>query len=115
MLEITLKLEGKNKKFTQPKINLGGMRRLAEMDKNVKALRENGGEEENGLEMLDEMAFTIVALFANQFTFDELVEGLEFDNMDEFNEIVGDIFTKVSAGAGGKTVAKKPTTKPQSK
>ena len=35
MLEITLNIEGTEKKFTKAKISLGAMRRLAEMDKNI--------------------------------------------------------------------------------
>lgn len=114
MLEITLNIEGTVTKFTQAKITLGAMRRLAEMDKNIKALQSNGDEEENGLDIIDEMAFTIVSLFKNQFTFDELVDGLEFDNMEEFNEIVEGIFGAV-AESQGKPAAKKAPAKRQPK
>lgn len=106
MLEITLNIEGETKKFEQAKITLGAMRRLAEMDKNIKELQENStSEEDNGLEVIDEMSMTIVALFKNQFTFEELIYGLEFDNMDEFNEIVEGIFSQVADTTGGKTKA----------
>ena len=115
MLEITLNLEGKDKKFTQSKMTLGAMRRMAEMQQNIERLQKEGTAEENGLEMIDEMALTIVVLFKNQFTFDELVDGLEFDTMEDFNDIVEEIFNSVG-GEKGKSVAKKPTTtKPASK
>lgn len=113
MIEITLNLEGKNKKFTQSKMTLGGMRRMAEMQKIIGQLQAEGNEEENGLQMIDEMAETIVILFKNQFTFEDLVDGLEFETMEDFNDIVEDIFSKV--GGEGKTTPKKPTTKAPSK
>lgn len=117
MLEITLNVGGENVKYTQEKITLGAMRRLAEMDKNMKELSESGiSEEEQGLEMLDEMAMSIVALFKNQFTFDDLIYGLEFESMEEFNEIVEGIFEQVSLGTEGKkkapTTAKRTTKAP---
>lgn len=116
MLEITLNIKGEQKTFRQEKITLGAMRRLAEMDKNIKNLQgEVDGEVENGIEILDEMAFTITALFANQFDFDELVNGLEFDDMEEFNEIVEGLFNEVGKSAGGKTPAKKAPAKRQTK
>lgn len=110
MLEITLRIEGTEKKFTQPKQTLGAMRRMAEMDKNIRAMQADGNEEDHGLEMIDEMAFTIVALFSNQFTFDELVYGLEFETMEEFHGIVEDLFAQVG-GEGKKPAAKKTPVK----
>ena len=58
---------------------------------------------------------TIVTLFKNQFTFNELLDGLEFDSMDEFNEIVEDIFNQVGESTGGKSTTKKSTKKQPSK
>lgn len=116
MLEITLNIEGEDKKFTQGKITLGAMRRMAEMDKRIKELQESSNVDDTGLEVLDEMSYTIVVLFKNQFTFDELQDGLEFETMDEFNEIVEGIFSKVGEGQG-KPTPKKTTAsrKPQTK
>ena len=116
MLEITLNIEGEDKKFTQGKITLGAMRRMAEMDKAIKELQESSNVDDTGLEVLDEMSYTIVVLFKNQFTFDELQNGLEFETMDEFNEIVEGIFSKVGEGQG-KPAPKKTTAsrKPQTK
>ena len=112
MLEITLNIEGKEKKFEQAKITLGAMRRLAEMDKNIKALQgDESNQEDNGLEIIDEMSFTIVALFKNQFTFDELIYGLEFETMEEFNEIVEGIFNQVADSSGKPSPAKKAPAK----
>ena len=115
MLEITLNIDGEDKKFTQDKITLGAMRRMAEMDKAIKDLQESSNVDDTGLEVLDEMSYTIVVLFKNQFTFDELQDGLEFETMDEFNEIVEGIFSKVGEGQGKpapkKTVSRKPQTK----
>lgn len=115
MLEITLNIEGKDKKFTQEKITLGAMRRLAEMDRNLSNLREQYSEEEIGLETIDEMAMTIVSLFGKQFTFDELVDGLEFDNMDEFNEIVEGIFSQVAQETEEPGKGKQPAKKTAAK
>lgn len=116
MLKITLNIGGEVKEFTQEKITFGAMRRLAEMDKNMKDIQKNGSEEEQGVETMDELAMTIVTLFRNQFTFNELLDGLEFDSMDEFNEIVEDIFKQVGDSTGGKPkTATKRTTKRQSK
>ena len=116
MLEITLNIDGEDKKFTQGKITLGAMRRMAEMDKAIKELQESSNVDDTGLEVLDEMSYTIVVLFKNQFTFDELQDGLEFETMDEFNEIVEGIFSKVGEGQG-KPAPKKTTAsrKPQTK
>lgn len=118
MLELTLNIEGKKKKFTQEKITLGAMRRMAEMDRNLNNLRQQYDEEEIGLETLDEMAMTIVSLFGKQFTFDELVDGLEFNNMEEFNDIVEGIFSQVaeeSTDGGKQTATKKAPKKAPSK
>lgn len=112
MLEITLNIEGTEKKFTKAKISLGAMRRLAEMDKNIKELQASATDEnDNGLEVIDEMSMTIIALFGNQFTFDELNFGLEFDDMDEFNEIVEGIFSQVADTKGKPAAAKKAPVK----
>ena len=115
MIKITLNLGGENKEFTQEKITFGAMRRLAEMDKNMKDIQNNGTEEEQGVETMDELAMTIVTLFKNQFTFNELLDGLEFDSMDEFNEIVEDIFNQVGESTGGKSTTKKRKKKQPSK
>lgn len=115
MLEITLNIEGEDKKFTQGKITLGAMRRMAEMDKRIKDLQESSNVDDTGLEVLDEMSYTIVVLFKNQFTFDELQDGLEFETMDEFNEIVEGIFSKVGEGQGKPAPKKTASRKPQTK
>lgn len=116
MLEITLRIEGTEKKFIQPKQTLGAMRRLAEMDKNIKRMQAEGNEEDNGLEMIDEMSETIVALFAHQFTFEELIYGLEFDTMEDFHNIVEDLFSQVGGEGKKPTPAKKaPVKKAQTK
>lgn len=115
MLKITLNIGGEVKEFTQEKITFGAMRRLAEMDKNMKEIQANGSEEEAGVETMDELAMTIVTLFRNQFTFNELLDGLEFDSMDEFNEIVEDIFNQVGDSTGKQKTTTKRTTKRPSK
>ncbi|WZK93788.1 hypothetical protein [Staphylococcus phage SpP] len=115
MLEITLNIEGEDKKFTQGKITLGAMRRMAEMDKRIKELQESSNVDDTGLDVLDEMSYTIVVLFKNQFTFDELQDGLEFETMDEFNEIVEGIFSKVGEGQGKPAPKKTASRKPQTK
>ncbi|MBW0770509.1 hypothetical protein KYJ98_09285 [Mammaliicoccus lentus] len=109
MITITLEIEGKKKKFTKNKLTLGAMRRVAEMEKAVKELQ--GDEEQNALQIIDETCLTVVELFGNQFTFQELLDGLA---MEDYEATLEKIFNDMNEPEK-KTTAKRTTTKAQAK
>jgi hypothetical protein len=96
-LEIVLKINGKDKTYTASFISARMVRRTIEVSKEVNF--DNILPEE-----LDKLMDYIVELFGNQFTRDELYDGLASKDLIStitrcINEVVGEV-SSVTAGEG---------------
>jgi len=96
-LEIVLKINGKNKTYTAGFISARMVRRTIEVSKEVNF--DNILPEE-----LDKLMDYIVELFGNQFSRDELYDGLASKDLIPtitkcINEVVGEV-SSVTAGEG---------------
>jgi hypothetical protein len=96
-LEIVLKINGKDKTYTASFISARMVRRTIEVSKEVNF--DNILPEE-----LDKLMDYIVELFGNQFTRDELYDGLASKDLIPtitrcINEVVGEV-SSVTAGEG---------------
>lgn len=96
-MEIVLKINGKDKTYTASFISARMVRRTIEVSKEVNF--DNILPEE-----LDKLMDYIVELFGNQFTRDELYDGLASKDLIStitrcINEVVGEV-SSVTAGEG---------------
>ena len=114
-MEITLVIDGKPNVFKQDKVNFKTMKKLidyqdliqaevesfkilAEHDVNDDVIDEI--EEKTGFdydELVDtrndlELSADIIVKFFNQFTYEQFVDGAEFDSANDMYNLVGEIF-----------------------
>lgn len=88
-MQITLKIDGKNKTFVTDFISARMVRRTIEVSKGINFNDMNPEE-------LDQMVGFIVELFSNKFTIDDVYDGLSSKEliptmMNCINEIVGEL------------------------
>lgn len=113
-MEITLKIDGKEKQFNQQKVNFVTMRKalswFEDFQKSAEVLKEyidsgidgepdeeilNNFQKKDEYEQLKETAELIVSYFDNQFSFDELINGLYVNTISEFHSIGYEIVSEV--------------------
>ncbi|BDH62307.1 hypothetical protein MTP04_24370 [Lysinibacillus sp. PLM2] len=87
-MKITLRIDGKEKEFVTDFISARKFRKALELNEKDK------GKEVSLLESLDKLAEYVVTVFDNQFTLDELWEGIPAGKINSelmriFNEVLG--------------------------
>lgn len=104
MLKINIEINGKEQEFVQNKRLYKAIRKIAEMRDKVQEA-EKGKIELSNVEAVDEMYMIVVEIFNNQFTFDELISGSDYE------EVVKIVETFETMGKT-KTPAKRQTKQP---
>ncbi|MDO0948229.1 phage tail assembly chaperone G [Mammaliicoccus sciuri] len=104
MLKINIEINGKEQEFVQNKRLYKAIRKIAEMRDKVQEA-EKGKIEMSNVEAVDEMYMIVVEIFNNQFTFDELISGSDYE------EVVKIVETFETMGKK-KTPAKRQTKQP---
>ncbi len=83
MFKITVEIDGKEQEFTQTKKKGKVIKKIAELQDKADLLEK--GEITYG-ELIDEEYMIIVEMFDNQFTLDQVMDGSDFDEVEELFE-----------------------------
>ena len=91
-MNITLKIDGKDKTFVNDFVSARLLRDALKLNENAAQKQQEGTHSITG--QLDELAELVVKAFNNQFTLDELWDGLAIEKFQPelsrvFNEILG--------------------------
>ncbi|OFJ79136.1 phage tail assembly chaperone G [Staphylococcus sp. HMSC056G08] len=83
MFRITVEIDGKEQEFTQTKKKGKVIKKIAELQDKTNLLEK--GEITYG-ELIDEQYMVIVEMFDNQFTLEQLMDGSDFDEIEDLFE-----------------------------